>query len=278
MISLHTSRPRWILSLCAIAFGCTRLVEPPLDPDAVPLAPPPVYARWWAMTKSCSGLSGSLDAVSWYVVPEAAEVGLNGDQVAGYYRGVSHSIVLAGDAVLEGAIVRHEMLHALRRRSGHSRADFLEHCGGIVTCASNCIAEAGPPPPLNPLIARISSNALELDVRIIPEHPSSMEDGGVFAIVVTAKNPRPDSVLVEGGPVPVGFSYGLISNVGGIGRSIPVVDPGVIRFAGGETKQQLFDFVIGGSFFDFVINPGLYSITGGYAASSVTKEKILIGP
>lgn len=264
---------------CLITCGCNHTVEPPLDPRAVPLSPPAVYARWWTMTEACSGLSGAFSHVNWYVVPGSADVSVNGDLVTGYYTAGDNKIVLAGEAIYDGGTVRHEILHALRRRPGHSRADFLEHCGGVVNCSGNCVMDAGPLPPVDPGIARVSSAALTVGVRVVPEHPTAAEDEGVFTIIVTARNPLPYPVLLDIAPGTMqSFSYRLTANIGGFGSAVPIRDPGVTRFAAGETKQQLFDFVLGDTIQGFILSPGLYAITGGYDRNSVTNYGISIGP
>ena len=59
---------------------------------------------------------------------------MSGREVGGYWTPGSNSIVLAGNGVLEGSFVRHEMLHALTRApKGHKREDFLDKCGGVVS-------------------------------------------------------------------------------------------------------------------------------------------------
>jgi hypothetical protein len=231
------------------------------------------------MTEACSGLTASLAAVTWYVVPDAFQVSVNDDLVTGYYTSGDNKIVLAGQSLLDGGTVRHEMLHALRRRPGHSRSDFLDHCAGFVHCGTKCIADAGPPPALNPMITRVGAGELKLDVRVVPDHPTTAEDGGVFTVIVTAKNPRADSVLIEGAPFTTrSFFYELHLPLGHFGSAIPIIDAGVTRFGPGETKQQLFDLQIGKSFQGFTILPGSYSVIGGYDRQSVTRESILIGP
>src|SRR5687767_13898568 len=61
---------RWLPSAAAVGLAaCSSLVDPDLPVNARQFTPPPVYARWWAMTQACSGLSGDLASVSWYVVP-----------------------------------------------------------------------------------------------------------------------------------------------------------------------------------------------------------------
>ncbi|HLE56718.1 MAG TPA: hypothetical protein VJB15_06525, partial [Rhodothermia bacterium] len=167
--------------------GCTSLVDPVLDPRAEPFQPPPVYARWWSMVESCSGLQGSMSNVSWYQVPGSESVDGNGKDVGGYWAPVSNSIILGGQLVLDGALVRHEMLHALVRQvKAHPREYFLDRCGGVVSCSSGCVADAGPAPKVDATVARVTSDVLKLHLSIIPNSPSSSIDGGVFAISVTA--------------------------------------------------------------------------------------------
>ena len=48
------------------ACGSDRVVGPPLPSDAQLFSPPGVYSTWWNMTQACSGLTGSLQAVTWY--------------------------------------------------------------------------------------------------------------------------------------------------------------------------------------------------------------------
>jgi hypothetical protein len=229
------------------------------------------------MTEACSRLSGSLADVSWYVVPGAAEISASGDQVSAYYTAGNHTIVLAGESLYDGGTVRHEMLHALRRRPGHPRSDFLENCGGIVDCSTKCIADAGPL-QIDPSITRVSSDVLELAVHVVPAHPTMAEDGGVFSVIVTAKNPRPYSVVIEGVPLLQSFYFELLGTVGGIGSAIPIRDGSVTLFVAGETKQQLFDLVLGSTIRGFPISPGEYRLIGGYDRQYVFREGVLIGP
>jgi hypothetical protein len=265
----------WICS--GIVCGCTRLVEPPLDPRAIPLTLPPVYGRWWSMTQACSGLSGSLSDVTWYVVPNATVINSSGDQVSGYYTVGNHTIVLAGKSLYDGGTVRHEMLHALRRLPGHPRSDFLDKCGGVVDCATKCIADAGPI-QIDPSITRVGSEVLEVAVRLLPAHPTMTEDGGVFTVIVTARNPRSNAVAIEGVPLLQSFYFELLVKEEGIKIGIPVRDAGVTLFAAGEIKQQLFDLIIGSNFDGFLISPGEYSLIGGYDRHYVSREGVLIGP
>jgi hypothetical protein len=84
----------------------------PLPENAVRIDPLEPYALWWAQTEACSGRTGSMGAVEWYVVPDADAISSRIGDAAGYYDRVAGRIVLAGNWSLHGGLVRHEMLHA----------------------------------------------------------------------------------------------------------------------------------------------------------------------
>lgn len=153
------------------------------------------------MTESCSGLRGDLASVQWYVQPGVETLQIPGDhngQLAGYWWGIGNRILLTERAVTSGWLVRHEMLHALIGRAGHPRAQFVDRCGGIVTCVGECQREAGPAPQPSVDAQEIDARELEVSVSIAPSAAFGMyENGGWFAYVVTATNPRPEAVWVR---------------------------------------------------------------------------------
>ena len=259
--------------------SCTRIVDPVLDSGAQQFERPLVYARWWSLVESCSGIQGSLAAITWYQVP-GSSVNLDGKDVSGYWSRASNSIVLASDEVLGGAIVRHEMLHALVRQPGHSREYFLNRCGGVVACASACVADAGPAPQIDPSIVHVSSDVLHLRVSVEPASPSSSIDGGVFAIIVTATNTNPYPIVVDPNPSAgnYGFFYTFLGRSGGITGTGGALDSSVRFYVSGETKSQYFDFSIGANLGRAVVSPGTYRVVGGYDTRGVALEGVTIGP
>ncbi|HUQ19147.1 MAG TPA: hypothetical protein VM099_05995 [Gemmatimonadaceae bacterium] len=268
-----------IALLMIIAPACTKIVDPMLDPRAVELSLPAVYARWWSMVENCSGLTGSMEAVSWYQVPNSSTVVDNDGEVSGYWSPASNRIVLAGNLILIGSIVRHEMLHAIvRQTNGHSREYFLGRCAGVVVCGAACLADAGPPPQPDINVARINSSGLTLTVSTVPQFPKSTVDGGVFTVIVTATNPRPFPVVVQltqnSGHT---FGYSLTGALGNAGFA-GISDIGVAYFAAGETKTQYFDFSIGSPSSQRVVAPAIYRIFGVYDATSVSVANVTIGP
>jgi hypothetical protein len=250
--------------------GCQSPVDPPLQADAQAFSALPVYARWWAVTQACSGRSGAFGAITWYVVPGARSIsdGTTND-LSGYWSRGSNRIVLAGDAQRDGNIVRHEMLHALLRVAGHPRAAFLEGCGGLVECREACVADAGPPSPADPAALRITADALEVQVTVVPAQPSRAIDEGIFSVTVRVRNPAPTPVIVALGTRSLSgpggsFSLDLRSPQLSILVSDPALDASVTRFAAGETKQRVWEFVIGPDNGRQQLPPGHYQVRGGY--------------
>lgn len=103
-----------------------------------PISPLPVYTVWWQQVEQCSGLSGDLGRVDWYVMPcEAGESGFQceatPDGLCGGEWLPPHTIVLGGpNNVLPGGYaddeftVKHEMLHDLTGNAEHP--DLFKNC------------------------------------------------------------------------------------------------------------------------------------------------------
>ena len=88
--------------------------------------PPSVYREWWAATEACSGLRGSFDRVEWMIVPGESFECASGQCVGHWHP--DQRIFLASDWTDHEMVVRHEMLHALMRRSGHPNPPFGNGC------------------------------------------------------------------------------------------------------------------------------------------------------
>ena len=113
--------------------------EAPLSPaGSRPLAPQPIYEVWWQQVEQCSGLSGELARVEWYVVPcEAGEPGFQceatPDGLCGGEWIAPHTILLGGPNEIlpdgyatDEFTVKHEMLHDLTGSSDHP--DLFKNC------------------------------------------------------------------------------------------------------------------------------------------------------
>lgn len=263
--------------------ACERIVDPALPVDAVAFTPPPVYARWWAMTEACSGRTGSLSNITWDVVPGISDFQLAGRTVSGYWTQGSNSIVIAGAVRLDGAVVRHEMLHALTRTSGHSRADFLDRCGGVVSCTSECVADGGPAPLIDATLPVVSPDSLDVTVDLAPAVPSLTIDSGAFTFIVSVHNQRNYPIVaalpqITGG-ISTAYSFDIRTPFGVGNRLVGVrnfVDPSVTLFAAGETKHQYFDFTIGKIMSGRTIVPGTFNFTGAYGTNKATLPSVTI--
>lgn len=91
---------------------------------------PASYALWWQADEACSGLTGALDDVDWYVVPADSDGGFwcedGPDHTCAGEWVAPHAIYLAGPNrtypdgyAVDEWTVRHEMLHDLVGRPGH---------------------------------------------------------------------------------------------------------------------------------------------------------------
>lgn len=123
--------PIQCLAVVAALAACEALAPPsPLPEGAVSMSPPAGFTEWWSQTESCSGLSGHLRGIEWYVVPGAAsfETG-DGPKVGLWSRSTAGTrIILAGQYAGSELVVRHEMLHELLRVEGHPPEYFVDRC------------------------------------------------------------------------------------------------------------------------------------------------------
>jgi hypothetical protein len=271
-----------VLAASLMLTFCDRLVDPPLPSDAEQFSPPAVYSQWWNMTQACSEKSGSLSSVSWYKTDEALHDPRNGEELSGYWSSASNRIVLKSTAMLDGSVVRHEMLHALLQAGSHPRTEFLGKCAGTVACAGGCITEAGPypPPPETPI--EIGQDLLDLTVGIEPRSPAA-SSSRFFSVTVFAHNRSTHwakaAPLLDPNDTLLTFGYELRgagiggSTVDGIAR-----DPSDRIFAPGESKRMVFDFMIGDAAFGQQILPGDYTVRGRFSEYSSGDSVLVLGP
>jgi hypothetical protein len=276
---------RWLAAIAAAVglAACGNLVDPDLPSNAEQFTPPPVYARWWAMTEACSRLSGDLSSVSWFTVPGVYVFLFDGKPVEGYWSRGGNRIVMAGAGNLAGGLVRHEMLHALIKARGHPRAKFLDDCGGVVTCKEACILEAGPPPPPDPAAIQIGPEPLEVRVEVEPATPSRAVDDGFFAVIVTVRNPSTNPVAVLLPPQPIGggrntFAFDVVGQSTVLSGNEFALDASVSTFAAGETKRHVFDFRIGNDPGTRSLAPGTYTLRAGYGGHLVNHAPLVLLP
>lgn len=267
---VRNTRRTLLLAFAAFSVGaCQRLrVESRLPDTAHRFVAPSIYEKWWAMTAECSGTTGSLASVQWFVVPGVSLFWRDGSVVNGFWSRDENKIVLAEGAIDDGAVVRHEMLHALTVEGRHTRRAFIERCGGVVSCQTACIEAAGRSPEGGASLPRVAANAMEIDVTVDPVDPASNAYDGHFALTVSVRNPGGDSVVValpgsgDGVRTP-SFRYELSNGTEGISYSLPA--SGLMVFGPGETRRAVFDFKVSSAFEGLrVLPPGTYSVRGGF--------------
>jgi hypothetical protein len=143
-MTLRSLIPASAFAIAVAALGACR--DFPFAPPAVPelpdgaeaLMPLATYADWWQATESCSGLHGDMSRITWFDVPNRTSFLYRDARYDGYWWNTVHWIVLAGEKVSNGMIVRHEMLHELLARGDHPAEYFQGKCGAIVACTEVC--------------------------------------------------------------------------------------------------------------------------------------------
>lgn len=245
--------------------------------------PPPQYLLWWNEAEACSGTIGDLTRVRWYRT-DAGVVLKGATEIAGQYNRDRHAIALAGDYVEHGGIVRHEMLHALHPRVSHPRDLFLRRCGDVVTCAGPCANEAGPAPIQPSNVRRILPTELEVSVHVTPGTPSAAAFEGHFVLVVVARNPFAEQVVVNfpdsteiGGFRTFGFRLsedpmGSASFYAGF-----PYDRSVGHFRAHESKRAVFDFRVHAPDGAGIPRPGPHYAVGSFGGKSSDTLRFTIG-
>ena len=270
--------------ICAgavLLVACTDIVEPPLPSDAEQFSPPSVYSKWWEMTEACSALDGSLGAVTWYRTNDIVHDTHSGDVIAGYWVSGSNRIVLTSSVEMDGGIVRHEMLHALIRKGGHSRDQFLGKCAGTVDCEKACVESAGPyPTPSVPPIA-VPGDSIEITLAVDPTTPARDISDGRFAMTVFARNKTGRWITVVptvGTDALQTFAIDVNGANGSNQSDRRAVDPSQTIFAPHETKRQVFDLVIGDYPFVQLFLPGDYVARASFAGWWSSDFSFVISP
>mgnify|MGYP000751781381 CR=1 FL=1 len=264
-----------IVAIIAAALACGDPVEPPLPTNAVRMLAPRAYTLWWRLTETCSRIAGDLESINWYVVPGAADITVNGRAYQGYSWPRTNTIVLAGQAVLKGPLVRHEMLHALAGRE-HRREYFIDRCDGVVACTDDCAIEAGAPAPPPSDASEIPATALDVMIRIDPAQPSITADSGWIALIVEATNTHPFPIWARLTPVnegtaafsTFGYTVDCITACAG-GTEYEFVYQDRIGFGSGQTRRQVFDRRL---------DPGTYQIRGFFNSDTTTSATLMVYP
>ncbi|MFA6166022.1 MAG: hypothetical protein WC700_05380 [Gemmatimonadaceae bacterium] len=256
---------KFLTLLAAVAtLGCERTAR--LD-SAVAFTPPAVYARWWTLTEACSGLSGSLTSVRWMRAPAGALQAAEGAGTVAYWSSTDNSVVLATNAVANGRIVRHEMLHALSRSRGHPASLFRAHCEGVVRCDEACKGESGGS-PLTSTAIRVPVESLRIAISSFPAAPSPGVDDGAFQVIVSVMNPASHAVIADFRTADPAIAVSLAPGDLRLTADHEVGDPRTARFGPGERKQYVFDLRVSDPASRVDVKPGAYRLRGHFDALS----------
>lgn len=190
---------RLLLPLTLVLLILAACEPPTLPEDARAIRPPARYHALWRSTEACSGLKRDFDGILWFISPTNARRG--DDTYYGYWKGLT--ITLVDNFADDDDLVRHEILHALRRDGKHIE-QFADDCTYLVNCGYECIREQRAPrtwpPPDAPLV---SPSVLQLSARVVAP---TRRDSGWTTVLLTAVNPRDEGILVDlGAMVGVGF-------------------------------------------------------------------------
>jgi hypothetical protein len=180
-----------LATLVAILVACDKAPLSPFPANAIALTPPARYAAWWQLTEACSGVTGNLAAVDWYVVPNTNEFTLEGEGVNGAWYQDGNRIALGDSEIFDGSLVRHEMLHALLQSGNHPRNEFLGNCGDIVVCIDKCVSDAGGPPDTSDAAPVLGRDSLTYGLIVVPNTFSASADSGWTTVTLSATNRLP---------------------------------------------------------------------------------------
>jgi hypothetical protein len=262
-----------VISLLTVAtISCDAITEPEFPAAAVLIEPPRVYTMWWRLTEACSGVTGDFSSIRWYDVPDASQIVVAGRPEQGYWWSDGDRIVLAGQDLLAGQLVRHEMLHALIG-GGHPQEYFTDKCGGVVACGGPCLTEAGdtPAPPAAALTIDVTDLSVESGIQTSDASVST--DSGWAAITVSARNPRNEPVWVslrtvapnEKASATFGYDFQCTSGGCGSGGEYKFVWDDKIGFAAGQTRRYVFDRKI---------EPGTYTFRGFFNIDTTSSTTV----
>ena len=120
--------------LGALLAGCRQPLEPWEEIDlskAVKIEPSAQYIAWWNELEVCSGLSGDVHKVAFYVDPSDSTIQVGSESYWGYWIENGNRIVLAGPWAENEKLVKHEEMHALLQSPLHPPAYFNGLCGDL---------------------------------------------------------------------------------------------------------------------------------------------------
>lgn len=242
---------------CLAFGGCRSSVD---LPDAEPFDPPVHYGTLWRSVESCSGLVGDLDQVNWFRTSGPTS---NRHDAIGTWYPQGNRIILNEGYVDDFKVVRHEMLHAIEQRSGHSNR-FRGSCAGIVDCEQDCLVGSGGP-SAGPTAGSPEILPADLVVTGTLISPTA-SDSGFTTLIVSATNPFAYAVWVplEGEQ---GLEFDCRNGVQPCG-SQSILGPGARgAFAANETRREAFVFHVGS---------GSHMLTASYNSNALPAIQLVV--
>jgi hypothetical protein len=126
--SMRRSRPLVRLS-AALAVAASLTCENPFAPPrGVPFTPPSWYRALYEHDVGCSDKTRRFEELRWYWIPGGG-FSYDGQRDAGLTESSAGQIFIAESFLANPVVVRHEMLHAiLRKTNGHPHEFFYVRC------------------------------------------------------------------------------------------------------------------------------------------------------
>lgn len=241
-------------------FIACRGTTDPLPASARLLQPLAPYRTWWQLVEGCSGLTGSFDAVQWYV---ADHVSPDDNTVDAKWLSSGNRVVLTPASSRDGGVVRHEMLHALLRRGGHPTEYFGAKCAALVKCELNC-APSEHDRGVSPSARVVDVGSLHVAIHVEPSPPSAGTDSGWVRIIVVATNMLAESVWVslQGG-------YPFACYAAGVFSSVENPPGSSWAFRANESRSYTFDAQFA---------PGSYAISCSFATNRASTFPLQVDP
>jgi len=236
-----------LLALLAAGIACDASISAPVFPrNAVRMDALPQYELWWRLTERCSGRTGDFSAIHWYQAPGSRALG--SPDIQGVFLPRARNILLAGNSIADGPLVRHEMLHALVRDGVHPAEYFQDRCGGTVVCLGECIEDGGPQPAVDSLGPIVSPSEISVTSRVDSTAPSLSRDDGWVVITIEVHNPRASAVRVRlpaweasGWYESFSFVLSICGLPGWYATDLEPVRDSLLVLGPGQTRRETFD-------------------------------------
>ena len=238
-----------LLALVALIAGCSNPAGPPFPDDAVPLVLPAPFRHWWTLTERCSGLTGDFASVRWFLVRRPT-FDVRDDRYDAFWYQSGNRIVVAEPYLLNGGVIRHEMLHAILQRGSHPLDQFTDRCGGVVSFGDDLrrlpASEQALPDASAPIIP---SASLLVTGEVSPQPVSAgAPDSGWISVTIHVTNPQAVAVWVrlslidQLNPYRRSFAFTVVSadSLASLEGATYFADS-LMPFGPRETKRHVFD-------------------------------------